>query len=83
MPVGCISLCGPEIRGNVMIYIKEFLDTYFVPSVTDYVDRSDGGIAADVCNCSHAVTVNGTVLYITRLVAGEWKLKNHDWKGDY
>jgi len=66
-----IPLCVPEIRGNEWKYIKECLDTNWVSSVGEYVDRFERELAGYV-GAEHAVaTCNGTAaLHIALLVAG-------------
>ncbi|MBN1517173.1 LegC family aminotransferase [Candidatus Sumerlaeota bacterium] len=66
-----IPLCVPEIRGNEWKYVKDCLDTSWVSSVGDYVNRFED-MLKQKAECDHAVaTVNGTsALHIALLVAG-------------
>ncbi len=66
-----IPLCVPEIRGNEWKYVKECLDTGWVSSVGEFVNRFEREMA-DFVGSAHAVsTVNGTAaLHIALLVAG-------------
>jgi perosamine synthetase len=66
-----IPLCVPCIEGNEWKYIKDCLDTNWVSSVGNYVDRFETMIA-DYIGCAYGVaTVNGTAaLHIALLVAG-------------
>ena len=54
------ALHEPEIAGNEWAYVKECLDTGWVSSVGDYVDRFEAMIAEQT-GAKHAIaTVNGT-----------------------
>ncbi|HEY7894276.1 MAG TPA: LegC family aminotransferase [Gemmatimonadaceae bacterium] len=66
-----IQLCVPEIRGNEWAYIKECLDTNWVSSVGEYVDRFERSLAS-VTGARFAVaTSSGTsALHTALMVAG-------------
>jgi perosamine synthetase len=66
-----IPLSVPEIRGNEWIYIKECLDTGWVSSVGEYVNRFESSIARKVHAHSAVATSSGTsALHIALLVSG-------------
>src|SRR5215472_10705889 len=66
-----IPLSAPEIRGNEWKYVKDCLDTGWVSSVGEYVDRFERMIAETVGIQSAVATVNGTsALHVSLLVAG-------------
>lgn len=68
---GEIPLCVPEIRGNEWQYIKECLDTNWVSSVGQYVDRFELELASYVGTEYAVATSNGSsALHIALLVAG-------------
>lgn len=70
-PEGFIPLCVPEIRGNEWKYIKECLDTGWVSSVGEFVDRFEKQVADYVGTKFGIAAVNGTcALHIALLVAG-------------
>ena len=66
-----IPLSVPEIRGREWRYMKECLDTGWVSSVGEYVDRFEQ-MVADYLGCRYAVAcVNGTAaLHTALLIAG-------------
>jgi perosamine synthetase len=66
-----IPLIVPEICGNEWKYIKECLDTNWVSSVGNYVDRFEK-MTAERAGAKYAIaTVNGTAaLHIALLLAG-------------
>ena len=66
-----IALSEPQIRGNEWKYVKDCLDSGWVSSVGEYVQRFEKTVA-DYLGRSHAVAcVNGTsALHIAVLVAG-------------
>lgn len=66
-----IPLSVPEIRGNEWTYVKECLDTGWVSSAGEYVNKFER-IVADYIGCGYAVAcVNGTAaLHIALLIAG-------------
>src|SRR5258705_4608584 len=66
-----IPLAVPAIQGNEWRYIKECLDTNWVPSGGPFVDRFEREVAAYL-GVPHAVaTVNGTAaLHVALLAAG-------------
>jgi perosamine synthetase len=68
---GMIPLSVPEIRGNEWAYVKECLDTNFVSSVGQFVNRFERELALRI-GAPHAVaTVNGTAaLHVALLIAG-------------
>ncbi len=70
-PVTGIPLCVPEICGNEWQYIKECLDTNWVSSVGEYVDKFEQ-MVADFVGVDYAVAVvNGTAaLHLSLIVAG-------------
>jgi perosamine synthetase len=71
MPYGFIPLCVPEIRGSEWRYVKECLDTNFVSSVGQFVDRFERDIATRVGTRFAVACVNGTAaLHVALLVAG-------------
>lgn len=66
-----IPLIVPEIRGNEWKYIKECLDTNWVSSAGEFVDRFEREIASRVGTRFAVATVNGTAaLHLALLVAG-------------
>jgi len=66
-----IPLSVPEIRGNEWKYVKECLDTGWVSSVGDYVNRFERMIAETVGTHSAVATSSGTsALHIALLVSG-------------
>ncbi|HEX6809705.1 MAG TPA: LegC family aminotransferase [Gemmatimonadaceae bacterium] len=69
--VSPIPLCVPEIRGNEWAYIKECLDTNWVSSVGEYVDRFERSLA-DASGARYGVaTSSGTsALHTALIVAG-------------
>jgi perosamine synthetase len=66
-----VPLCVPEIQGNEWEYVKHCLDTNWVSSVGEFVDRFERAVA-DSVGARHAIaTVNGTAaLHVALLVAG-------------
>jgi len=69
--VSPIPLCVPEIRGNEWAYIKECLDTNWVSSVGEYVDRFERALAAASGTRFAVATSSGTAaLHTALLVAG-------------
>jgi len=68
---GRIALHEPRFAGNEWQYVKECLDTGWVSSVGEFVDRFEQQLA-DFTGLKHAVaTVNGTAsLHICLLLAG-------------
>jgi len=71
VPEGFIPLTVPEIRGNEWQYIKECLDTNWVSSVGQFVDRFER-MVSDYVGAKYAVAaVNGTAaLHVALRVAG-------------
>ena len=66
-----IPLSAPEIRGNAWRYVKECLDTGWVSSVGEYVNRFEGMITEAVGAPAAVATCNGTsALHIALLVSG-------------
>jgi perosamine synthetase len=66
-----VPLCVPEIRGNEWKYVKECLDTGWVSSVGEFVNRFERETAAALGAAHGVSTVNGTsALHIALLVAG-------------
>jgi len=66
-----IPLSVPEIRGNEWKYVKECLDTGWVSSAGDYVNRFERMIAETVGTHSAVATSSGTsALHIALLVSG-------------
>jgi perosamine synthetase len=66
-----IPLSVPEIRGNEWKYVKDCLDTGWVSSVGEYVNRFERSIAETVGACSAVATSSGTsALHIALLVSG-------------
>lgn len=66
-----LPLCIPEIRGNEWKYVKECLDTGWVSSVGQYVERFERDVAGFVGAEYGVATVNGTAaLHIALKVAG-------------
>ncbi|NQU17117.1 MAG: LegC family aminotransferase [Candidatus Saganbacteria bacterium] len=70
-PVSNIPLCVPEIRGNEWLYIKDCLDTNWVSSVGEYVNRFESSFA-NYLGVRHAVAcINGTAaIHISLLLLG-------------
>ena len=66
-----IPLCVPEIQGNEWHYIKECLDTGWISSGGDFVERFER-IVADYVGVDYAIaTVSGTAaLHTALMVAG-------------
>jgi perosamine synthetase len=70
-PADFIPLIVPEIRGNAWQYVKECLDTNWVSSVGNYVDRFEKMVAERAGTKYAVATVNGTAaLHIALLLAG-------------
>ena len=68
---GFTPLCVPEIRGNEWKYVKECLDTGWVSSVGQYVERFEQDVAHFVGARFGVATVNGTAaLHVALRVAG-------------
>lgn len=66
-----IQLCVPEIRGNEWAYIKECLDTNWVSSVGEYVDRFERALASATGARLAVATSSGTsALHTALMVAG-------------
>lgn len=66
-----IPLSVPEIRGNEWKYVKDCLDTGWVSSVGEYVNRFERMIAEAVGTPSAVATCNGTsALHVALLVSG-------------
>jgi perosamine synthetase len=66
-----IPLSVPEIRGNEWRYVKDCLDTGWVSSVGEYVNRFERMIAETVGAPSAVATCNGTsALHTALLVSG-------------
>ncbi len=66
-----IQLCAPEIRGNEWTYVKDCLDSTWVSSVGQYVDRFEQEFAKRIGAGYGVSTVNGTsAIHIALLVAG-------------
>lgn len=66
-----IPLCAPVMRGNEWLYVRDCLDTGWVSSVGQYVDRFEKMLAEYVGPKFAVATVNGTsALHIALLVAG-------------
>jgi aminotransferase in exopolysaccharide biosynthesis len=66
-----VALHEPRFRGNEWLYLKECLDSTFVSSVGQFVDRFEADLAA-CTGARHAVAVvNGTAaLHVALLLAG-------------
>lgn len=66
-----VPLHAPEFQGNEWVYVKECLDTTFVSSVGQFVDRFEDDLAK-FTGARHAVAVvNGTAaLHVALLLAG-------------
>jgi len=66
-----VMLHEPEFKGNEWVYLKECLDSTFVSSVGEFVDRFEADLAA-YTGAKHAIAVvNGTAaLHIALLLAG-------------
>ena len=71
-----IPLSVPSIKGNEWTYVKECLDTEWISSVGNYVDRFEQDVASYL-GAKHAIAcMNGTsALHISLLLAG---VKRHD-----
>jgi perosamine synthetase len=68
---GFVPLCVPELRGNEWKYVKECLDTNWVSSVGEYVDRFERSLAERVGTAYGVATVNGTAaLHVALMLAG-------------
>lgn len=68
---GFIPLAVPEIGGNEWLYIKDCLDTGWVSSVGEYVNRFEREVAARTGSRYGVATTSGTAaLHIALLVAG-------------
>lgn len=68
---GGIPLSVPEIRGNEWKYIKQCLDTNWVSSVGEFVDRFEESVASYTGVDFGVAAVNGTAaLHIALKVAG-------------
>src|SRR5215470_5632061 len=68
---GFTPLCVPEIRGNEWKYVKECIDSGWVSSVGQYVEKFEQELASAVGARFGVATVNGTcALHIAMLVAG-------------
>src|SRR5262245_32412085 len=66
---GTIPLCVPEIRGREWDYVKECLDTGWVSSVGEYVNRFEDGVAKRSGNRYGVATVTGTAALHIALIA--------------
>ncbi len=66
-----IPLCVPRISGNAWVYVKECLDTGWVSSAGNFVDRFEEELGKQL-GVQHVVaTMNGTsALHLSLLVAG-------------
>ena len=68
---GGVPLCVPHIAGREWEYIKECLDTNYVSSVGEFVNRFERMVADTVGVRYGVATVNGTAaLHIALIVAG-------------
>src|SRR5215468_6259773 len=68
---GFIPLLVPEIRGNEWRYVKECLDTGWVSSAGEYVNRFERSIADTIGTTWAVATCNGTsALHTALLVSG-------------
>jgi perosamine synthetase len=69
---GRIGLCEPHIAGNEWTYIKECLDSGWVSSAGNFVERFERGIADYLGSAVEAVAVvNGTsALHTSLMIAG-------------
>ena len=66
-----IPLSAPEIRGNEWAYVKDCLDTCWVSSVGEYVNRFERSIAEKLGAPFAVATSSGTsALHIALLVSG-------------
>ncbi len=66
-----IPLSVPEIRGNEWKYVKDCLDSGWVSSVGEYVDRFEQRVAQTVGTRTAVATSSGTsALHIALLVSG-------------
>ena len=66
-----IPLSVPEIRGNEWTYLKECLDTNFVSSVGQFVDRFEGMLADYIGTPFAVAATSGTAaLHTALIVAG-------------
>ncbi len=70
-PAGIIPLHAPVFKGNEKKYLFDCIDSTFVSSVGEYVNRIEKDVA-EYCGAKYAVaTVNGTAaLHIALLMAG-------------
>ncbi|MCG9010313.1 LegC family aminotransferase [Laribacter hongkongensis] len=66
-----VPLHAPEFKGNEWAYVKQCLDSTFVSSVGQFVDRFEAGLA-EYTGARHAIAVvNGTAaLHVALLLAG-------------
>src|SRR5271157_3651189 len=68
---GFTPLCVPEIRGNEWKYVRECLDSGWVSSVGQFVERFEQDVARFVGAPFAVATVNGTAaLHVALRVAG-------------
>lgn len=68
---GFIPLCVPEIRGNEWTYVKECLDTNWISSVGEYVNRFEAEVATYLGSARAIAVVNGTAgLHVALLASG-------------
>ncbi len=68
---GPVALHEPRFLGNEWIYVKECLDSTFVSSVGEYVDRFESYIAAYTGAKYAVAVVNGSAaLHVALLLAG-------------
>ena len=65
-----IPLSAPEIRGNEWKYVKDCLDTGWVSSVGEYVNRFERLIVDTVGATSAVATSNGTPPALPHRAAG-------------
>jgi perosamine synthetase len=66
-----IPLCAPEIAGNEWAYVRECLDSGWVSSAGEYVDRFERALAEATGTRSAVATVNGTAaLHLACLIVG-------------
>jgi perosamine synthetase len=66
-----IPLSAPEIRGNEWKYVKDCLDSGWVSSVGEYVNRFEGMIAQSLgAPCCVATSSGTAALHIALLVSG-------------
>ena len=66
-----IPLSVPEIRGNEWKYVKECLDTNWVSSVGNYVDRFEKMVAERAGTKYAVATVNGTAALHIAAITGQ------------